>query len=168
MPVAIFLISAGWWENFVDRRSPWGFIKELGRIKERQKKHRYFTSAVISLWKICLFFSSTLLFLHLNSTQVGSLFTQFTTAFNGHPINVTQIHHTFGSGGLAEVLPDIPGAQLLQEHIEIRSHGSTPLYVLFIQIISSYLAYIFAKFACKIVIQVRKNTDFSTITFDEN
>lgn len=152
VPVAIFLISAGWWENFVDRRSPWGFIRELGRIKERQKRSRYFTYAFISIWKIILFFCSTLLFLHLNSINVGLLFSQFTNAFNGHPLNVTQIHHTLSSGG-TEVLPDIPGAQLLQEHIEVRSHATTPLYVLFIQIISSYLAYIFAKFACKIVIQ---------------
>jgi len=151
VPVAIFLISAGWWENFVDRRSPFSAIKELGRVKERLKKHRYFTYAFVSAWKIVLFFSSTLLFLHLNSTPVGSLFTHFTAAFTGHPLNITQIHNSLTSG--AEPLPDLSGAQLLQEHIEVRSNGTTPIYVLLIQIAASYLAYIFAKFACKIVIQ---------------
>ncbi len=40
VPVAIFLVSAGWWENYVDRRSPIGPIKELGRLKDRLKKTR--------------------------------------------------------------------------------------------------------------------------------
>jgi len=41
------LVSAGWWENFVDRRSPFSAIKELGRVKERLKKHRYINVASI-------------------------------------------------------------------------------------------------------------------------
>ena len=43
--------------------------------------------------------------------------------------------------------------QLLQEIIEVRSEGSTPMYVLLISILASYMAYIFGKFACKICIQ---------------
>ncbi|TRY61889.1 hypothetical protein TCAL_08870 [Tigriopus californicus] len=147
--VAIFLTSAGWWENYVDRRSPWRVVKNLGRLKERLKKTRYFTYSFIAMWKMLLFFCSMILFLHLNGTQVGSLFSQFTNAFSAHPINITQIHHT----GLAHNVPDIPGGQLLQEIIEIRSHATTPIYVLIIQVVAAYLAYIFGKFACKICIQ---------------
>ncbi len=42
---------------------------------------------------------------------------------------------------------------LLQEVIEVRSDTTTPLYVFLIHISSAYLAYVFAKFACKICIQ---------------
>merc|ERR1712223_1480583 len=45
------------------------------------------------------------------------------------------------------------GTQLLQEIIEIRSSPSTPIYVLLIQMIAAYLAYVIGKFACKIVVQ---------------
>ena len=57
VPVAIFLTSAGWWENYVDRRSPIGPIKKLGRVKDRLKKTRYFTYAFISILKILIFFA---------------------------------------------------------------------------------------------------------------
>lgn len=151
VPVAIFLVSAGWWENFVDRRSPVKPIKELGRLKDRLKKTRYFTYTFISIWKMILFFACMLLFLHFNGTNVINLFGQFATAFQAHPINITQVHST--GLGHGSSLPDIPGAQLLQEIIEVRSHASTPIYVLIIQISSAYMAYIFGKFACKICIQ---------------
>ena len=108
--VAIFLVSAGWWENYVDRRSPWRVIKNLGRFKERLKKTRYFTYSFVSTAKMIIFFASMLVCLHFNGTQIGNLFSEFTTAFSAHPINITQIHHT----GLAHNVPDIPGAQLLQ------------------------------------------------------
>lgn len=47
-------------------------------------------------------------------------------------LNITQIHHSLSNG--AEPLPDLSGAQLLQEHIEVRSNGTTPIYVLLIQV----------------------------------
>ena len=61
LPVAVFLTSAGWWENYVDRRSPLAPVRQLGRIKDRLKKTRYFVYFFISVWKIALFFSSMLL-----------------------------------------------------------------------------------------------------------
>lgn len=151
MPVSIFLISAGWWENYVDRHSPVPPIKRLGRVKERLNKTRYFVYSFISIWKMIILFCSMLIFLHVGGTNVWSLFSKFTEAFHTHPINVTQVHHT-GIGHAAS-LPDLPGTQLLQEIIEIRSSASTPFYLLLLQVISTYLAYIFAKFACKICIQ---------------
>ena len=65
LPVAVFLTSAGWWENYVDRRSPLEPIRQLGRIKDRLKKTRYYVYTFMSVWKMTLFFSSMLLFLHL-------------------------------------------------------------------------------------------------------
>jgi chitin synthase len=154
VPVAIFLVSAGWWENYVDRRSPISPIKKLGRLKDRLKKTRYWTYLWVSISKILIFMASTMLFLHLNGVAVGNIFSkgQISAAFNPHPINVTQMNHYGGTG--FGVLPDIPGgANYLREIIEVRSHAATPIYVLLIHIISAYLAYVIGKFACKIVIQ---------------
>ena len=71
VPVAIFLVSAGWWENYVDRKSPISFIKNLGRIKDRLKKTRYFVYSFISILKILFFFSASLLFLYFNGVSIG-------------------------------------------------------------------------------------------------
>ena len=152
IPVAVFLTSFGWWENYVDRRSPWGVIKGLGRLKERLKKTRYFTYLFISLWKMALFFSTMLLLLHFNGSRVFSLFSEIKSAFTTHPINVTQVHYGTGLTHPAN-LPDIPGAQLLREIIEIPSDVWTPVFVVLIHFVSSLMAYKFGKFACKICIQ---------------
>ena len=55
--VAIFLISFGWWENYVDRRSKSRIIKKLAGVKERLNRTRYFTYMFISYWKMLVFFS---------------------------------------------------------------------------------------------------------------
>ena len=109
VPVAIFLVSAGWWENYVDRRSPIGIIKRLGKIKDNLHKTRYFVYSFISILKMLLYFSCMLLFLHFNGVAIGTLFSQFHEAFSAHPINVTQINHIGGNFGHDTVLPDIPG-----------------------------------------------------------
>lgn len=49
---------------------------------------------------------------------------------------------------------DIHGGGFLRDVIEVRSENMMPLYVMMTLICSSYLSYIFAKFACKICIQV--------------
>lgn len=111
---------------------------------------------VYSTMLICvIIFFSMLLFLHLNGVSVHSLFSQIPTAFGAHPINVTQINYggITGSFGFQDALPDIPTGNFLPEIIEIRSHGATPIYVLFIHVTAAYLAYIIGKFACRIVIQ---------------
>ena len=59
-------------------------IKELGRIKDRLKRTRYFVYSFISVWKMMLFFSSMLLFLHLNGSDIGPLFSKFQVKTNEH------------------------------------------------------------------------------------
>jgi len=147
IPIAVFLTSAGWWENYVDRRSPLAPIRQLGRIKDRLKRTRYFVYFFISVWKILLFFSSMLLFLNLNGVAIGPLFSEFKSGFVSHNINITRVLDRHGP------LPDLPGGAKLEEFLQILSVGSAPFYVLLIQITTAYLAYIFGKFACKICIQ---------------
>ena len=151
--VAILLISFGWWENYVDRRSKSKLIKKLAGVKERLSRTRYFTYMFVSFLKICIFFSSMMLFLYFNGTPPAAVFTEFTTAFRGHVLNVTEVHANFQDNGGSPLTADLPSAQLLKEIIEIRSNPSAPIYVLLIQIIAAYLAYVIGKFACKIVVQ---------------
>ena len=123
-------------------------MRQLGRIKERLKKTRYFVYSFISIWKITLFFATMLLFLHLNGVAISPMFSDFAEGFSTHKINVTRVlpHSN-------QPLLDIPGGGKLQEVVGITSWDMTPFKVLLIQIASAYLAYIFGKFACKICIQ---------------
>ena len=125
IPLAIFCVSAGWWENYVDRRAPIGLVKRLGKVKERLKKTRYFTYSFISVIKIVLFFLMMLLCLHLNGSHVGHLFSHFVTGFQAHKLNVTQ-----------EESPSTlrSDAHFLREIIEIRSEAQAPIYVLLINV----------------------------------
>ena len=109
VPVAVLLISFGWWENYVDRRSPIGLVKRLGRVKDRLLKTRYFVYSFVSIFKILCFFCSMLLFLHFQSFNVKTLFSQFSEAFSAHTINVTQLHGQNSFGSFGNVVPDIPG-----------------------------------------------------------
>merc|ERR1719341_2777694 len=73
------------------------------------------------------------------------------TALSAHPINVTQTRlvlpgNLLPDAALQEVAP-------LEELARIVSKGSTPFHVFLILTLTSYLCYIFGKFACKICIQ---------------
>ena len=129
-------------------RSPLAPIRQLGRIKERLKKTRYYVYSFISIWKIVLFFSTMFLFLYLNGVPIGPMFSDFSDGFGQHKINVTRV---LPHSNLAPL--DIPGGGKLQEVIQVDSWDMTPFKVLLIQICSAYLAYICGKFACKICIQ---------------
>ena len=108
-------------------------IKELGRIKDRLKKTRYFVYSFVSFWKMILFFGSMLLFLHLRGNPIGPLFSDFHKAWASHPINITRIVHR----DPYHSLPDIEDVSKLEEIIQIRSNGDAPFYVLLIQVISA-------------------------------
>ena len=108
--VAILLISFGWWENYVDRRSRSRLIKKLAGVKERLNRTRYFTYMFISFLKICVFFASMLLLLYFNGTHPASVFTEFTTAYSGHVLNVTEVHANFQENGGGPLAADLPPA----------------------------------------------------------
>ncbi|XP_076350949.1 chitin synthase chs-2-like [Tachypleus tridentatus] len=149
IPVAVFLISFTWWENFVDKKSPVLLIKKLANIKEDLRKSRYFTYIFISIWKTMLIFCSMLAFLYMTMENLSNLFQLFKKSFQPHPIRVHQVR-TFV---LDSNLPDLPTASPIDEEIDIDSLPMAPIYVTLIQVTASLLCYIFSKFACKICIQ---------------
>ncbi|XP_066155145.1 chitin synthase chs-2 isoform X2 [Euwallacea fornicatus] len=149
IPITIFLISMGWWENYISKHSPLPFIKRLGKLRESFDKTRYFNYMFISIWKILVFFLTILFVLLIREGEVAFFFTEFSESFNVHPITVLEIKPVLGG----TVLPDISEIIPTGDDTVISSNDWSPIYVLMISILASYLAYIFGKFACKIMIQ---------------
>lgn len=149
IPVTILLISFGWWENYISKHSPIPFIKKLGKIRESFDKTRYFNYMFISIWKIICFFLTILFVLLIKEGEVAFFFTEFSESFNVHPITVAEIKPVLGG----TVLPDISEIIPTGDDTVINSNDWSPIYVLLINILASYFAYIFGKFACKIMIQ---------------
>ncbi|CAL1678462.1 unnamed protein product [Lasius platythorax] len=147
IPVALFLVSCGWWENYVSTQSRIGLIRTLGRVKKEMRLTRYFTYMLVSIWKIVAFFISTILILYMKGENVGHLFTMLSSAFGEHKITVTSVKTIAGN------LPDL--SEIVTGDITevVNADFSTPIYVLLLQIAGSYFAYVFGKFACKILIQ---------------
>ncbi|XP_048509220.1 chitin synthase chs-2 isoform X4 [Athalia rosae] len=149
IPVALICVSCGWWENYVSIQSPIGIIKSLGRVKEEMKMTRYFTYSFVALWKIIAFFMSSLIVLQAKGNTVSHLFTMFGSAFGEHTITITEVQSTIGGGTIPDLSDVLPNGET--ETINVNSN--TPIYVLLIQIFCAYFAYVFGKFACKILIQ---------------
>ncbi|XP_014471699.1 PREDICTED: uncharacterized protein LOC106742874 isoform X1 [Dinoponera quadriceps] len=150
IPVALFLVSCGWWENYVSTQSQIGLIRSLGRVKKEMRLTRYFTYMLVTVWKIVAFFISVLLIVYIKEEKVGHLFTMLSSAFGPHKITVTptKLATSGTSPDLMEIL--IAGGDAT-ETIDADFH--TPIYVLLLQVFGAYFAYIFGKFACKILIQ---------------
>ncbi|CAH0557892.1 unnamed protein product [Brassicogethes aeneus] len=149
IPVAIFLVSLGWWENYISRYSPLPFIKNLGRIKEQFDETRYFTYMFISIWKILVFFLSILFILLINEGEIGFFFSDFSEGFGDHSITVLEIKPIIGGTALTDAAEIIATG----DDTIIPANNMTAIYVLLINVLATYFAYIFGKFACKIMIQ---------------
>ncbi|XP_018343299.1 PREDICTED: uncharacterized protein LOC108749229 isoform X2 [Trachymyrmex septentrionalis] len=148
IPLTLILVSCGWWENYVSMQSRIGLIRSLGRVKKEMRLTRYFTYMLVSVWKIMAFFISSILILHIKGDNVGHLFSMLSSAFGDHKITVTSIK-SINSGSL----PDL--SEILTGDITevVNADFNTPIYVLLLQIAGAYFAYVFGKFACKILIQ---------------
>lgn len=91
IPLTIFLISLGWWENYISKHSPLPFIKKLGKMKEGFDQTRYFTYMFISLWKIICFFITMLFVILAREGEVGFFFSDFAEGFDSHPITIVEV-----------------------------------------------------------------------------
>ncbi|XP_063977240.1 chitin synthase chs-2 isoform X2 [Diachasmimorpha longicaudata] len=148
IPASLVLVSCGWWENYVSMQSPIGLVRTLSRVKKDLRLTRYFTYLFVSLWKIIAFFISSLIILHAKGETVGHLFTMFGSAFGEHKITVTAVRQN-GFGAIPDISEFLPNGETETVDADLNS----AIYVLLIQIFASYIAYIFGKFACKILIQ---------------
>ncbi|KAI8045394.1 hypothetical protein M5D96_001574 [Drosophila gunungcola] len=119
IPVACVMISCGWWENYYTR---------------------YFCHIFLSIWKILLFFTVTLLIYSAQGEEPGNLFSMYGDAFGPHKIVVYEL-----PAGLGGVLPDTLEAANI-DTVDVDAAYNTVIF-------GAYLCYIFGKFACKILIQ---------------
>ncbi|KAG7188912.1 hypothetical protein KM043_008514 [Ampulex compressa] len=149
IPAALLLVSCGWWENYVSTQSPIGLVRSLGRVKKEIRLTRYFAYMFVSVWKIIAFVISVIMILHLKGENVGHLFTMLSSAFGEHQITVTSV----GGTSVGTITPDQPNIQIFADREAFPADFNTPIYVLLLQIFGSYFAYVFGKFACKILIQ---------------
>lgn len=166
-PVALLLVSCGWWENYVNRHSSVNFIKRLAHIKESLNRTRYFTYIFVSIWKIALMFATMLTVRYMIDGQVKPLFSNFKLAFNQHQILITKTKQanpdispssftsSTSNGGTgnssSSFTTNVVGID--DEPIYLNSQPHVVLWAIFIQILASWLCYVFGKWACRICIQ---------------
>lgn len=91
IPVSIFLVSLGWWENYISKHSPLPFIKKLGKIRDQFDQTRYFTYMFLSMWKIICFFITILFVILAREGEVGFFFTEFSEGWAAHPITILEV-----------------------------------------------------------------------------
>ena len=69
IPFALIFISLGYWDNYLiikPNKKKNVFIKFLVKVKQDLDKSRYFTYAVMSIWKIVMVVSAILIYYGIN------------------------------------------------------------------------------------------------------
>ena len=155
IPVSCVLVSCSYWETYVGEN--FGFYWMWEMKTELIEKSRYFTYLFIAPLKIAVFFGSMVLITFLRGTVTNQnesldyfdiMFDGFLTSFGNHNYTVRQIdEESISDDGFKVGL-----SQKMFYEVGI-SDSMTPVYVLIIQILCSYFAYVFAKFASKVQIQ---------------
>lgn len=176
IPLAIFLSSFGWWENYVNPRSSFSLIKRLAQVKESLNRTRYFTYIFISIWKITMMFATMLTVRYMIDGQVRAIFSNFKLAFNAHSILVTKVKldvnlqanvpnqppnlpqalTATATNGLSSAMSSASSSMMAgidDDPIYLTSQPHVVIYAICIQILSAWLCYVFGKFACRICIQ---------------
>lgn len=148
IPAVCVLISVGWWENYVDRNSPFAFIRKMSTIKQKLQRTRYFTYIFISIWKILLIFVSMVVCLYLVDGNARAVFSKFSQAFQQHKIFIQRDKSDLVNFANTDQFIGIEG-----ETFEINSRPATPIWFIFAQVVATWLCYVVGKFACKICIQ---------------
>lgn len=147
IPLVATLISLGWWENYVDKNSPFQFIKSLAKAKETLQKSRYFIFIFMAPWKIILIIVSSILCRLMVDGSALYMFTQFKSAFSYHKILIVRDRMD-----ISKSLTDT-NVGIESEWLEMTASTSAPLWAFLVQVAASWLCYVFGKFACKICIQ---------------
>lgn len=120
-------------------------IRYLAEKRESLSECRYQLHLYIAPWKILAFFGMCVC---LTNHTFSDLFTNYNAGFGNHSIVVQEIEPIFMKG-----LPDFSDVINNLYSAEILSKPNVIYYVLFWQVCSTYVCYIFAKFSCKIQIQ---------------
>lgn len=145
LPIAVFCISCHWWENWVTSDSPWEPIQYLAYIKDKCHQSRYKIYVIVAPCKIFLFLSFASM---ITSTSFYDFFAGFDGSFSNHTIFIEEIKASF-----SERLPDLSDITNEPYRTSVSGNSTAIWWIFFLHAISSYICYIFGKFACKIQIQ---------------
>ena len=175
IPVALVLTSCGWWETFTEEesiswlgRSLWNIKREMvgegekkllssekdlggdghdSRESKQATRDRMYT--IITPIKLATFYISMVLMAWLtNIIDKPSQMTEFfQRSFGNHTYRVSSLELDVVGGDETE------DGTLNKVFFILSDSSQHPLWVLLVQIGASYLAYISAKFACKVWIQ---------------
>lgn len=162
-PLALLLVSCRWWENFVTKCSPLGDvsastidlltrsfalpvpIQYLAHIKDNLHESRYKIYSLIAPYKVLLFFTGCVT---LSSHSFNDFFVSFSSGFGNHTIRIEEVKPI-----LNDKLPDFNEITSDLFSANIFADVNAIWWILLTHVASSYICYIFGKFACKIHIQ---------------
>ena len=154
IPLGLMMASFGWWECYVDnvtRKSKNPVLKFMHMVRKNMiDSNRYHFYVIISVLKMAGFLLAAWLITHLNGLLVEplNLFSKFSESFGVHYYKVKEITDIV----IGDKNAENPGNEG-QYIATLETLDKTPLWVLIIQMGSTYLTYIFSKFACKVEIQ---------------
>lgn len=156
IPIALFLTSVVWWENFLDKRSPFPFISYLASHSERLYRTRYRIYMFLSPIKCLVMLGAMIGFTSMN-IRVKTLLdpANFFTARNMSVVTTRTLIRT--SDQILDIsqgmeIFDFRSAPVSTNELWL-AQGSDALYVLLIQCLTAFFCYMAGKFACRIVIQ---------------
>lgn len=111
----------------------------MAKIREQLEKSRYYTYLFVAPWKIVVFFIVGFL---ISGIHFRDFFFNFTDGWKEHSINIVEVTAVYN-----ESTPvDKPTSQ-------ITSTPNVVLWVFLVQALSSWIVYVFSKFAAKVYIQ---------------
>lgn len=128
IPLGLLLTSLGWWENYVSRNSRLKWLAWLGRTKDRLQRSRYKISIIASVIKclICLFCM----------VIIGS--------YNHSMQSILDLSNPF------EIYMNSSTREMEKSEIDKSQYANYVFMMLVCLILSTFLCYQCAKFACKV------------------
>ncbi|XP_046338374.2 chitin synthase chs-2-like isoform X1 [Haliotis rufescens] len=135
IPTSLFLVSFGWWENYVNRYNRLGALgNKLRSLKRGIRRQRTKVYLIVSVWKIILTLSvMTVIMSDFNISCVKALY------YLGHD-GAHECPHLVNPYGIVNV--------------EAVEYFQSPFWVMLIQTGCCLLCYTFAKTSCKILLQI--------------
>ncbi|XP_055339355.1 chitin synthase chs-2-like [Paramacrobiotus metropolitanus] len=156
IPVALIMTSVVWWENFLDKKSPFAVISKLAAKSEYLYKTRYRIYVFLSPIK-CLVMLGTMIGFMSMSIHVDALMDS-RNIFRARNLSVLVTRTPMRTTD--EISDANSGLNIFDfKHTPVSDNelweiaGTTSLVVWLIQIAAAVLCYLTGKFACRIVIQ---------------
>ncbi|XP_017480643.1 PREDICTED: uncharacterized protein LOC108369929 isoform X2 [Rhagoletis zephyria] len=131
LALPLIFVSMRWWENYVTSSPCLAHILKT----YRRNRSRYQTYLYLSPLKIIVF---TLIGFSFHGQHITDYFSSFMNAWQPHDIIIQRGE---------------PSMESTSRILKISTNARAVVYVLILQVSSSYLCYIFSKFACKVKIQ---------------